>query len=360
MSILKNKKALILSSLLILLPIPVGLILWNRFPETIAIHFGIDGRADGYGNVPFAVFVPPLLLLAVQWLCIFFTTRDPGNKDRNTKPLTLVLWIVPIIGNLCCGLMYALALGVDVSVEMIMGIALGLMFAAIGNYLPKCKMNSTMGIKIPWTYSSEENWNATHRFAGRVWVIGGLIAALGSLIPGGWGIAVMITAMFALCVIPMVYSYRFYKKELAAGKPVKAGYSATDKKIMKGSGIFVAIILIFVAYVMFAGDIDFVFQEDSLLIDTNMYTDHILRYDTIDSVELREGNVSGSRIGGFGSARLLLGFFKNEEFGTYTRYTYTKPESCIILEVGSRTLVISGKTAEDTQVIYETLLNKIN
>ena len=69
--------------------------------------------------------------------------------------------------------------------------------------------------------------------------------------------------------------------------------------------------------------------------------------------------VSGSRIGGFSSARLLLGFFKNEEFGTYTRYTYTKPESCIILEVGSRTLVISGRTAEDTQEIYEKLLERI-
>ena len=85
--ILKNKKALILSSLLILLPIPVGLLLWNHFPEQMAIHFGITGQADGYASVPFAVFVPPLILLAGHWLCILGTCLDKRNRDRNQKPL---------------------------------------------------------------------------------------------------------------------------------------------------------------------------------------------------------------------------------------------------------------------------------
>ena len=360
MSILKNKKALILSSLLILLPIPVGLILWNHFPETMAIHYGITGQPDGYASAPFAIFVPPLILLAGHWVCIFFTTRDPRNQDKNTKPLTLVLWCIPIIGNLCCGIMYALALGVEFSVEVIMGIAMGLMFAAIGNYLPKCKMNSTMGIKISWTYSSEENWNATHRFAGKVWVIGGIATALGALLPGGWGVVLMIAGMIGLAVIPMVYSYRFYKKELAEGKNVKAGYSAMDQKVLKSSGFAVTAILIFVLFVLFAGNIEFQFQEDSLLMDASMYTNYVLYYDAIDSMELRDGNVPGTRVGGFGSARLLMGWFKNEEFGTYTRYTYTNPKSCIVIEAKGKTVVLSGKNAAETQEIYEILLSKIN
>ena len=360
MSILKNKKALILSSLLILLPIPVGLVLWNHFPETIAIHYGITGQADGYSSIPFAVFVPPLLLLAGHWVCIFFTTRDPRNKSRNTKPLALVLWTIPLIGNLCCGLMYALALGVEVSVELIMGIALGLMFVAIGNYLPKCHMNSTMGIKISWTYSSEENWNATHRFAGKVWVIGGIVMVLGALLPGNLGIIIMVAGMIGLAVIPMVYSYCFYKKELSEGKDIKAGYSAMDQKVLKSSGYAVAAVLIFVLLVLFTGNIEFHFQEDALLVDASMYTDYVLYYDAIDSIQLREGNITGHRVGGFGSARLLMGWFKNEEFGTYTRYTYTNPEICIVMEAKGKTVVLSGKNAEETRTIYETLLTKIN
>lgn len=354
--ILKNKKALILSSLLILLPIPVGALLWDKFPEQMAVHFGITGQADGYASIPFAVFFPPLSMLAAHWLCILATNLDKRNRNRNQKPLALVLWITPILSILTSGILYALALGADLCVTSLMTGAIGLMFAVIGNYLPKCRMNSTVGIKVPWAYSSEENWAATHRFGGKVWVIGGIVTALGALIPGEWGVTVMITAMVTLAVLPIVYSYRFYKKELAAGKDLKAGYSPTDKKIMKASGIFVVIILIFVAFVMFYGDIDYIFREDYLLIDSNMYTDHVLYYDTIESLELREGSVSGSRVGGFGSARLLMGYFQNDELGTYIRYTYVSPDACVLAHTKDRTYVLSGKTLEDTQALYQNLL----
>ena len=354
--ILKNKKALILSSLLILLPIPVGLLLWDRFPEQMAIHWGINGQADGYASVPFAVFVLPLILLAGHWLCILFTSLDKRNQNRNHKPMLLMLSLMPVISNLTSGILYALALGADFSATSVMNGAFGLMFIVLGNYMPKCRMNSTMGIKVPWTYSSEENWNATHRFGGKVWVIGGLIMVFGALLPGEWGIAVMFVDIVVLCVIPIVYSYRFYKKELAEGKVLTTGYSTIDKKILKGSGIFLVVILIFVAYVMFAGDITYHYREDHLFIEASMYNDHVVYYDDMESVQWHEGNIPGLRVGGFGSARLLMGFFENEEFGTYTRYTYTKPEACVLVQVKNRILVLSGETYEETQALYQNLL----
>ena len=96
----QHKKTIILTSLLTLLPIPMGLLLWNRFPETMAIHWGITGEADGYASPGFAVFGLPLIMLAVQWLCILFTAQDKGNQGRNQKMFRLVLWIIPIISNL--------------------------------------------------------------------------------------------------------------------------------------------------------------------------------------------------------------------------------------------------------------------
>ena len=89
--ILKNKKLLILTSLLTLLPIPLGLLLWDKFPETMTVHWSITGQADGFASVPFAVFVPPLLLLAVHWICILATSLDKGNKNRNQKLQKIVL-----------------------------------------------------------------------------------------------------------------------------------------------------------------------------------------------------------------------------------------------------------------------------
>ena len=68
--------------------------------------------------------------------------------------------------------------------------------------------------------------------------------------------------------------------------------------------------------------------------------------------------MGGTRIFGVGSFRLLLGTFENEEFGTYTRYTYYRPDSCVVLTKGGKTLVFSGADRESTKEIYETLVAK--
>ena len=357
--ILKHKKLILITSLLTLLPIPVGLLLWNKFPETMPIHWGITGQADGFASVPTAVFLMPLIMLATHLFCMLVCSLDPGNKNRHQKILHIVLWTVPVICTLsCCGI-YALALGVEFSPVLWTTVPMGLLFALIGNYMPKTRMNSTVGIKVPWTYTSEENWNATHRFAGKLWVAGGILMALGGFLPHSWAIGVMFGLILPMTVIPIVYSWRFYETEKKQGKDISAGYSTVDKKIMKGSGIFLVLTTAFVLFMLFFGDIQYVFHEDHLLVDANMYTDYVLRYDAIEDIEYREGNVPGLRIGGFGSFRLLMGFFENEEFGTHTRYTYYDPEACIVATVRGKAVVLSAKTAPETQALYQTLLEKI-
>jgi len=230
----------------------------------------------------------------------------------------------------------------------------------VGNYMPKTRMNSTIGIKVVWAYSSEENWNATHRFAGKVWVIGGIVLLFCCLLPEGAAILVMILGIAAICILPVWYSWRFYKQEQAQGKNVKAGYSTVDKRIIKTSAVFLVLLLIFVFSVMFVGDLEFTFGETALTIEADWYADATLSYEGIGAVELRQGNVSGTRVGGFASGRLLLGFFQNEEFGTYTRYTYAQPDSCVVIAVRGQTWVLSAETQEETLQIYETLKEKIN
>ncbi len=356
----KHKKTLILSSLVTLLPIPVGLILWQQFPERITTHWGFDGQPDGWSSIPFAVIVMPLIMLAAQWLCVLATCYDKANRGRNKKPLTLVMWILPVVSNLTSFITYALALGLDFSVESLVIVPLGLMFAVIGNYMPKMKMNATMGIKVPWTYSSEANWNATHRFGGRMWLIGGLIVAASGLLPGEIGIWTMLIVMTVMTVLPIVYSWRFYKKEKAEGKAVVALVPNMDTKAGKISLVFLVLLLAFVAVLMFAGEIDITLGERSFTIDPTFYSGLTVDYDVIESIEYRDGPVNGARTSGFGSARLLLGFFHNQEFGTYTRYTYTDSDGCIVIHTDSRTLVLAHKETEQTKALYEALLTKVN
>ena len=355
----EKKKQLIFSSLLILLPIVVGLLLCEKLPDTLTTHWGFDGQADGRSALPVAVFVPPLLLLAGHWVCIFFTSRDPGNMGRNSQLGSIVLWIMPLLSNAVCATMYALALGKDFSPIAPTMVLMGLMFAVIGNYLPKTRMNGTMGIKVYWAYTSEENWNATHRFGGKVWFVGGIVLMFTVFLPEKWSVIVMILSIFVLALIPILYSYLYYRKQLARGDALNFTKGAALGKAGKFSLVFVVMILAFVAVLMFTGSINVHLEEDAMHIEASWYTDLTVKYHIIDSIEYREGNIDGIRVGGWGSAKLLLGFFRNEEFGNYTRYTVTNPDACIVIYTERDVLVLSGDTLEETQFIYDSLITKI-
>jgi uncharacterized membrane protein len=205
----KNLKVLVITSIVILLPILAGLLLWNQLPEKVPSHWNAAGEVDGWSSKGFTVFGMPLILLAAQWLCVLATAADPKSKNHSGKMLQLVLWIMPVITTVLHVITYAVALGQQVQVEVVMPILLGLVFIIIGNYMPKCKQNYTIGIKIPWTLDSEENWNRTHRMAGRIWVVCGFLMILTAFSGIFW--------LFFIFTIPMVfgpllYSYILHKK----------------------------------------------------------------------------------------------------------------------------------------------------
>ena len=205
----KNWKVLAITSIVILLPILAGVILWNQLPEQMPTHWNAAGEVDGWSSKPFAVFGLPLILLAVQWLCTLGTCADPKKNNHPEKILHLVLWIIPVLSVVLHVITYAAALGKEVRMEMVMPVLVGLLFAIIGNYLPKCKQNYTIGIKIPWTLNSEENWNRTHRFAGRLWLVCGLAIMLSGFFGGFW---VFLPAALLMVIVPCVYSYVLYRK----------------------------------------------------------------------------------------------------------------------------------------------------
>lgn len=205
----KNWKVLLITSLLILLPALAGIVLWDQLPEQIPTHWNASGEVDGWSSKAFAIFGLSGILLAAQWLCTLGTRADPKKDNHPEKILHLVLWIIPVISNLLYAITYAVALGKEVRIEVIMPVFIGLLFAIIGNYMPKCKQNYTIGIKIPWTLNSEENWNRTHRFAGRLWVVCGLVIMLTGFFGGFW---IFFGITLVMVIVPIIYSYRLHKK----------------------------------------------------------------------------------------------------------------------------------------------------
>ena len=206
------KLTMLATSLVILLPIAVGLMLWNQLPDLVPTHFGFDNQPNGWSSKPFAVFGIPLIMLALQWVCLFAYRTDPKKKNLNPTVMGFVLWIIPVVSLLAAGMVYPVALGKAVNVGLFVTLLLGVLFVFVGNYLPKCQQTYTVGIRIPWTLSDEDNWYYTHRLGGWVWMAGGILVILFAFL--GWMKAI-IPVIILMALIPMVASYLFYRRKNA-------------------------------------------------------------------------------------------------------------------------------------------------
>ena len=207
-----NRFKLIISTIVILLPILVGLILWDKLPEQVPTHWGIDGNPDGWSSKASAVLAMPCILLAVHWLAMFANSNEKISGKQNPRVMGIVFWLVPVVSLVVNGMMYAYALGREVDVMFILPSALGLMLIIIGNYLPKCLQSRTVGIRVKWTLEDEENWNTTHRFGGKVWVAAGILSIACVFLPDFLIPWVPFAITFAAGAAPIVYSYVYYRK----------------------------------------------------------------------------------------------------------------------------------------------------
>ena len=207
---MKEKRMMIITSVVCLLPVLLGVALYPQLPEQIATHFNSQGAADGYSPKAFAVFGLPVFLAVVNVICHVAIANDP--KKSNSAPViaNISKWISPVCSIIINPVMYLIALGYDnMPVMMITTLLVSGMIIILGAYMPKCKQNYTIGIKLPWTLHDEENWGRTHKFAGTVWVIGGCVMLVAGLFEVMW---VFLVAIAVIAVAPMVYSFVDYKK----------------------------------------------------------------------------------------------------------------------------------------------------
>ncbi len=350
----RHKTQLIISSILILLPCIFGIVFYKSLPAEMATYWGINGKADGYSATSYSVFILPLILLLLHWLCLFITAKDPKNKEQG-KAFGLIFWIMPSVSIMSNSVIYLAAFEKEINLFILLPLFLGLMFVFIGNYMPKFKQNYTMGIKIKWTLESEANWNATHRFAGKVWVAGGFILMLHALLPEETSFVSMLAVIILLTLLPVIYSAVYRKKH-----PETKARDIQQKKLpLTATVAIVLIIILACSFLTFTGDVRVEYGEESFKVDCDFWTALEVEYEAIEDLEFRESLERGRRTSGLGSAKLLAGKFKNSEFGYYTLYSYTKNSSAVVIRVGEKNLVINGETQESTKEIYEYILKRL-
>ena len=207
------KSEIVITSIITLCPIVIGLLLWNQLPDTVAVHFDSQSIPNGWSSKGFAVIGIPLFCFAAHLLSIIMFATDPKNRNITRKLVVPIVWIIPICSVFANGAVYLYALEKNVNMALVVNILVGVLFLIIGNYLPKCRQNYTIGIKTPWTLDNEENWNKTHRFAGWCFLIGGVGFIINSLLQ--W--KGFFVPLLLLCLLPIAYSFVLYLRARKAG-----------------------------------------------------------------------------------------------------------------------------------------------
>ena len=121
----------------------------------------------------------------------------------------MILWLVPVVSVITCMAIYGLALGMELDIGVIVNIMVGIMFIILGNYVHKVKQNYTVGMKLPWTLNSEENWNRTNRMTGWILILSGLLFLMNSLL---LKTEIVFAVILLVILVPMIHLF-FIKRE---------------------------------------------------------------------------------------------------------------------------------------------------
>lgn len=172
---MENKKTLILTVIVCLLPMVLGIAFYNKLPEQMPIHFTINDVPDNYAPKNFALFGIPTIMAIVQALCIIFTTKVNKLKNNEKPRIVKILeWFIPIVTVLVYIIMIEAPLGRDVYVGKSVCLILGILFTIIGNYLPKMSYEVGKTIFHP-TPKNEKSFRKMSKIMGYSFIGAGII-----------------------------------------------------------------------------------------------------------------------------------------------------------------------------------------
>lgn len=306
-----------------------------------------------------------------KWLNVFFIVMqcalvtiifyDNRNRQQSRKVIGMTIWIIPVITLIYNGIARLVNMGADTE-NLFMALiyyGTGLMFMVIGNYLPKVKQNNTIGIRVVWTLQDEENWNATHRFSGKIWVASSILCMLCGLFAESIAALVLyIVSIMAAAIISVLYSYLFYKKKIGTGEKLKIQY---NKKVIVVYGIVTILTIIFIIVTLFWGSIDIHFQDNNFTIEAQGWSDYTVAYTQIDSISYEENLLQNSndyRTNGLGNFKYAMGNFRNDVYGNYIRYTHSSCHSYVVMSVDGKIFLFTQFFKISTYFILRLVKNR--
>jgi uncharacterized membrane protein len=211
---MKNKITNVILLLIVVGAFIIGAVVYPQLPERIASHWGADGQANGYMGKFWGIFLLPLIMLGMLVLYFVILLIDPlKNNIQSFRKYYNYLWIVLEVFMLYVfALTIAWNFGYRFNFTTAIVPATAVLFFFMGSFLKNIKRNWFVGIRTPWTLSSDEVWDKTHKLGGKLFQASAVISLLGLFFNGLVTILVIIIPVLISSLVAIVYSYIVYKK----------------------------------------------------------------------------------------------------------------------------------------------------
>jgi len=211
-----------LSIVAIVAAFAASIILWPRLPSSMPIHWNAAGQPDNYGSRLIGAFLLPVIAVGIYFMFDVLPRIDPRRRNYQRFADTyrflrslLILFMVFVHALT----LYAVVYGGDFLNSSVMFVAVGLLFLLLGNYMPRFRPTWFVGIRTPWTLSSDRIWRKTHRLGGRLFFLVGLVLIVSAWLPPAWTLYVLLGATLVAAVVPIAYSYWLYQQGEGEGGP---------------------------------------------------------------------------------------------------------------------------------------------
>ena len=197
-----------------LLPIIYFIKIFSSLPQSVALHFGIDGKPDRFGDKGEMIW--PIAILSIVTIGIYFLIKylpkiDPKKTASVSADTFKKISFLLVIFLSALELMIVnSAMTGSFTFGKFMFPIMGLFFAYLGNLMHSIKSNYFVGIRTPWTLEDPDTWRATHQLGGKLWFFGGILITITTLfLPAKIGFAFFMTIIIIISLVPVIYSYMF-------------------------------------------------------------------------------------------------------------------------------------------------------
>ncbi|MCL4267916.1 MAG: DUF1648 domain-containing protein [Anaerolineales bacterium] len=210
----RNTSIIVLS--LIAISIVAGVLLWNQLPDQMASHWNANDQVDGYMPKFWGVFMMPLMVLGMYILFLVIPGIDPlkANIAQFRGAFNLFIVLISVFMLYIHGLTLAWSLGYqDFKMSAAMLPFMGVLFIFIGYMLRQAKRNFFIGIRTPWTLSSDTVWEKTHQLGSVLFMVSGALAFIGSFLGGELAFWLFFVPLMGSALFLVIYSYILYRSE---------------------------------------------------------------------------------------------------------------------------------------------------